>query len=53
MIPEENDTVGIDSRRFIYTLEMSAADFLAIVGGKGDFGEADKDTDNTDAVEAR
>ena len=34
-----------DSRRYIYSLEMSAADFLAIVGGDGDYG-ADDETPN-------
>ena len=44
------DFVANNSRRFIYTLEMSAADFLAIVGGKGDYGEADADEGEADAV---
>ena len=36
-----------DSRRFIYELKMSAADFLAIVGGDDDYG-ADDDNDTVD-----
>ena len=30
---------GVTMRNYIYSMEMSAADFLAIVGGKGDYGE--------------
>ena len=36
--PTPDDTTNDeDSRRFIYTMEMSAPDFLASVGGKGDY----------------
>ena len=43
----EGSAAGIDSRRYIYELKMSAADFLAIVGGDDDYG-ADDDNDTVD-----
>ena len=49
-------TTDPDSRRYIYSLEMSKADFLAIVGGKDDYGTADDgetaatDDSSTDTV---
>ena len=47
-----DDDVLLDSRRYIYELEMSRADFLAIVGGKGDYGaSAAFDGTATDAGE--
>ena len=41
------DPAANDSRRYIYTLELSKADFLAIVGGKGDYGVAEDGTADT------
>ena len=44
----DDTTTDNDSRRYIYSLAISKADFLAIVGGKGDYGEAeDGDADTT------
>ena len=43
--PDEPDTTDNDTRAFIYFLEMSEADFLAIVGGKGDYGAAPENDD--------
>ena len=44
---DTTDTTPLDSRRFIYELKMSAADFLAIVGGDDDYGVANE----TDGVQ--
>ena len=45
--PDADADTDPDSRRYIYSLEMSAADFLAIVGGDDDYG-ADDDNDTVD-----
>lgn len=46
----EGSAEGIDSRRYIYTLEISEADFLEIVGGDADYGQ-DDDNDTVDATD--
>ena len=49
----DDDNDANDSRRYIYSLTISKADFFAIVGGKGDYGvvedgTADNTVDDTD-----
>ena len=48
---EDEVVDGTAMRNYIYSMEMSAADFLAIVGGKGDYGEADGTDGNIGADE--